>query len=277
MNIMKEYEGIKRINNTLNFNIDDLYKMLLEYNKQIGNVSLEDNLVICDTNGKYCIHVYLKNNQIILERKTDNNETEETHKLGEDIKSVDMSITDRMIEQIYDFLVDYINNSGVVTEIITGVKKVLYSYQSDTMFSDIFFVKDNNNKNIYEIKNNKLFKEYSINNLILKRQDVKISYKEKENNKFEISKNPYTIISIQKNEAENKTTFIGNVNNKVLKLTADFTENHFIVELNEIVIGAIDSLDAENKNKYRLEINDLEYEYIIIALNVIIDMYLGEN
>lgn len=277
MDVMKEFEGIKRINNTLELSLDDIYNMLLEYNKQIGNVLLESNRVICDTNGKYCVHIFLNENQIILERKVDKNEVEEKHKIGEEIKSVDMSIADRMIEQIYDFLKDYLNNGGNVKERITGVKKVLYAYQSDTMFSDIFYVRDDKEQDVYEIKNNKLFKEYSVNNLSLKRQDVKISYKDKSINKFEISKNPYTIIPIEKNDNDGKTTFIGNINNKVIKLTSDWTENHFIVELNEIVIGAIDSLDAENQDKYRLEINDLEYEFLVLALNIIIDIYLEEK
>ena len=280
MDIMKEFEGIKRINNTLNVTIDDLYKMLSKYENQIGNINLEENTIICNTEGKYCIYIHLTDNQITIERRIDENanesEAEKNYSVGENAKSVHMSIADRMIEQIYDFIIDYIKN-GVVTEEITGVQKILFSYQSNTLFSDIFFIKDINDQNVYEIKNNKLFKEYSVNNLSTKRQDVRISYEEKENNIFEITKAPHSSIHIQKNENEDKTTFTGNINGKVLRITADFTDNHFIVELDKIVIGAIDSLEENDKNSYRLEINNLEYEYLIISLNIILDIYLSQN
>ena len=59
-----------------------------------------------------------------------------------------------------------------------------------------------------------------------------------------------------------------------LLFTADYTDNHFIIELDDIVIGAIDSLDEVHKNNYRLEINNLDYEVLIIAINIIIDLYL---
>lgn len=275
MDVMKDFEGIKRIQNNLNLSLEDLYKILVEYHKQIGEVSSEEDTIICNTNGKYCIEVKLKENQIILERKLDKDQApEEAHKIGEKIKSVDMSIADRMIEQIYDFLLDYLNNGGIVKEYITGVKKVLYVSQSTTMLSDIFYIKDSDGKEVYEVKNNKLFKEYVIDNLILRRQDVKISYKKINDNQFEITKNPYTVIPVTKSRIDNKTTLVGTINNKLMKVTADYTDNHFIVEVNNIVIGAVDSLDAENKNRYRIEINDTEYEYLVIAANVIIDLYL---
>ena len=43
-------------------------------------------------------------------------------------------------------------------------------------------------------------------------------------------------------------------------------------EVDDIVRGAIDSLTTDKRDSYRLEINDLDYEYLIIALTVIIDM-----
>ena len=87
----------------------------------------------------------------------------------------------------------------------------------------------------------------------------------------------FTWIDITVDKEGIKTKFIGKLNSKELLVTSDYTENHFIVELDKVVIGAIDSLDEENKNKYRLEINQLEYEYLIIALNVIIDIYLKQK
>ena len=276
MDIMKDFEGIKRINNTLNLTINQLYELLLKYQEQIGKLVLEEDKVICDTDGKYCVHVYCQNNQIVLERKTDDG-TEEEHQLGEDIKNVHMSIADRMVEQIYDFLMDYLDGDGVIKEEITGVKKILFSYQEEKNFSDIFYIKGLDDRNVYEVKKSKFFDEYTIENLELRRKDVKISFKNSIYDEFKISKNPYTIIDITVNKEGIKTKFVGKLNSKELLVTSDYTENHFIVELDKVVIGAIDSLDKENKNKYRLEINQLEYEYLIIALNVIIDIYLEQK
>ena len=278
MDIMKDFEGIKKINNTLNLDINNLYELLLKYKNQIGNVFFyeEKNKIICDTNGEYCAYVYIQDNKIVIERNLDTGENITSPNIGESIKSVDMSIADRMIEQIYDLLLDYTNHNGDFKEYITGVEKILYSYQEEKTFSDIFFIKDNTNKDIYEVTNNKLLKEYNIKNIESKMQEININYKNKSQNKFNIIKFPYTTISLSKEENENKTTFVGNIGNKRLQITADYTDNHYIVELDDIVIGAIDSLDEVNKNKYRLEINDLEYESIIIAINVIIDLYLGK-
>ena len=62
---------------------------------------------------------------------------------------------------------------------------------------------------------------------------------------------------------------------KNIVATADYTDNHYIVEINDIVVGAIDCLNANTKDSYRIEINNLEYEYLIIALTVIIDKELA--
>ena len=279
MDIMKDFEGIKKINNDLNLDINNLYELLLKYKNQIGNVFLNEtqNKIICDTTGKYCAHVYLQGNKIVIERNLDEGEVGIFHDIGENIKSINLSIIDRMIEQIYDLLVDYIKNNGEVKEHITGVEKVLYSYQKEGTFSDVFFIKDENNKNIYEVKNNKLLKEYTVANVDSKMKKININYKEKNQDRFNITLFPYTTILLSKAENQIKTIFTGNFNNKNLKISADFTDNHFIIELDEIVIGAVDSLYEVNKNEYRLEINNLEYEALIVAIQVIIDLYTEVN
>lgn len=274
MDIMKEFEGFKRINNSLSLRLGEIQQVLLTYADQIGKVSIENNEIVCDTDGKYCIVIKISKNQIILERKADPNQLEEAHTIGESMKSVDMSIADRMLDQIYDLLTDYMENGYITKEHITGVQKVLFVEQLESVLSDTFFINNKEEEKVYEVKNNRLFKEYAINDLISKRQDVKISYKEMENNKFLISKNPYTMIPITKSQIEDKTTFVGTINNKTIKAMGDFTSNHFTIEVNDLVIGAIDSLDDVYKNRYRIEINNLEYEYLVIAINVIIDMYL---
>ena len=41
--------------------------------------------------------------------------------------------------------------------------------------------------------------------------------------------------------------------------------------MDEIVIGAVDCLDSQLKREYRLEINDLKHEEIVIAVAIISD------
>ncbi len=274
MDIMKDFEGIKKINNDLNLDIDKLYEILSKYKEQIGDVFFADDKdrIICDTTGSYCAHVYLQDDKIIIERKLDSGKIDSPHNIGESIKNVNISIADRMIEQIYDLLLDYTKHDGDYKEYITGVKKVLYSFQEERKLSDVFFIKDAAQNDIYEVKNNKLLKEYTINNVEAKMRKATINYKSKD--EFNVVIYPYTTTSISKEDDTTKTTFVGNLDTRRIKITADYTDNHFIIELDDIVIGAIDSLDEVHKNNYRLEINNLDYEVLIIAINIIIDLYL---
>lgn len=43
MDIMKDFEGIKKINNDLNLDIDKLYEILSKYKEQIGDVFFADD------------------------------------------------------------------------------------------------------------------------------------------------------------------------------------------------------------------------------------------
>lgn len=68
-----------------------------------------------------------------------------------------------------------------------------------------------------------------------------------------------------------KTLLKGTMKGKELKISADYSDNHYLVEYDEIVIGAVDCLDIHLKKDYRLEINDEKYEDIIIAIAIISD------
>ena len=59
-----------------------------------------------------------------------------------------------------------------------------------------------------------------------------------------------------KNNNENKTTFTGTINGDDIKIKADYSDNHYLIEVDEIVIGAIDTLDDQKRDSYRIEIND---------------------
>lgn len=269
---MKDFEGIKRIDNSKDYDIDFIYKTLINYENEIGKISLsEENKIIADVDGKYIIEISLTENQILIQRKLEPNFEKEDINLGIDLKSIDMSKADRMIEQIYDLIIT-LKNDGSVNESITGVKKVLFAKQEEGFFKNLFYIQDESGKNIYEIKENKILKEFTLINISSKRKNISIRYTGVELGKYNIVTNSYTTININKDSSSLKTLFTGEINNKKLTVTADYSDNHYIVEYNNIVIGAIDSLNDKEKNHYRLEINNLDYEYLIICLTIIIDL-----
>lgn len=270
---MKNFEGIKKVNNVAKLEIEDIYKLLLQYEKQIGkNVKLkEDGKILADVDGKYEIEIYLSGNYIVVERKIESEFEKENIELGTDLKSVDMAKADRMVDQIYDLL-NTLSEDGNVLEPITGVKKVLFVNQNEGKLRNHFYITNEFDERVYEIRENKLLKEFVVNNLISKRKDISIQYPNAELGKYTIVKSPYNIITFQRNDNEIKTVFTAKLNSKEIVVKADYSNNHYVVELNKIVIGAVDSLNDKTKDSYRIEINDLEYEYLIVCLTVIIDM-----
>ena len=276
MSSMDDFEGIKRIKNEDHMTIDMIYEILKNYHKAIGELKLnEDGLrIIADTDGKYFIDIYLtKDGTIVLERKLEEGLEPDNYTLGEGLKSIDMSIADRMIEQIYDFIIDFQKNNGNVKEFITGVKRVLFVKQEEGKFSNVYNVTDETGKLNFQMKDNKFTKEFSVKNVIAKREMVSVKYADIDNNRFSILKPPYTTIYLTKNEAKNKTTFSGTINGDDIKIEADYSDNHYLIEVDEIVIGAIDTLNDKTRDSYRIEINDYEFEYLILAITIIIDLY----
>lgn len=270
---MKNFEGIKKINNVAKLEIQDIYKLLLEYEKQIGGtVKLKENeKILADVDGKYEIEIYLSGKYIVVQRRIEEKFEEETIVLGTDLKSVDMAKADRMVDQIYDLL-NTLSEDGTVLEPITGVKKVLFINQNEGKLRNHFYITNEVDEKVYEIRENKLLKEFIVNNLISKRKDISIQYPNAELGKYTIVKSPYNIITFQRKDDEIKTVFIAKLNSKEILVKADYSNNHYAVEFNNIVIGAIDSLNDKTKDSYRIEINDLEYEYLIVCLTIIIDM-----
>lgn len=269
---MKNFEGIKKIVNVNGLGIDDIYKILLEYKNEIGeSVELrEDGRILADVHGKYEIEIYLAGKYIVVERKIEEGFQKENIELGTDLKSVDMAKADRMVDQIYDLL-NTLSEDGKVQEPITGVKHVLFVKQNEGKFKNHFYITNEKNENVYEIKENKLLKEFVIHNLISKRKDVSIQYPNADEGKYTIVKTPYTIINFQKKDYDVKTVYSAKLNMKDIVVKADYSDNHYSVEYNKIVIGAIDSLNDKTKDSYRIEVNDINYEYLIVALTVIID------
>lgn len=270
---MKNFEGIKKVNNVAELEIEYVYKLLSQYENQIGGtVKLkEDGKILADVDGKYEIEIYLSGKYIVVERKIEEKFEEEQIVLGTDLKSIDMAKADRMVDQIYDLL-NTLSEDGKVLEPITGVKKVLFVNQNEGKLRNHFYITNEVDERVYEIRENKLLKEFIVNNLISKRKDISIQYPNAELGKYTIVKSPYNIITFQRKDNEIKTVFTAQLNSKEIVVKADYSDNHYVIELNNIVIGAIDSLNDKTKDSYRIEINDLEYEYLIVCLAVIIDM-----
>lgn len=272
MSMMNDFEGVKKIKNDRGFTIENLFEALSNYKDEIGNVELNENgKIIADVDGDYVIEIYIVDDFIKIERVIEEGKEETKIYVGSGLKTIDLSKADRMVEQIYDFI-NTIDPTGDVTEHITGVKKVLFVKQEEGMLRNHFYFTNEKGEKRYEIKENKILKEFAAMNSESRMQEFTIQYREMEMGKYTIIKTPYTLIPISKKVESVKTAFIGDILTKNIKVEADYSDNHYIVELDDIVIGAIDSLNSETKDSYRLEINDLKYEYLIVALTVIIDM-----
>ena len=164
MENMEDFEGIKRIKNTNNFSTEFIYNCLKQYEKAIGTVELEANTIIADVAGKYEIEIFLNNDSIVVQRRIEEGKKEDKINFGEELKSVDMSQADRMVEQIYDFL-KTLSLDGKSKEPITGVKKIFYVKQKEGTFRNAFTVTTEKGEEVYEIKGNKILKEFVVNNI----------------------------------------------------------------------------------------------------------------
>lgn len=278
----EDFEGFKKIPNKKDLNLEELYEVLIQYEESTGKISYNNESekeILIDIDGKYNAKIYLRNNEIIIERIIEIGFLDDSENSFENGKSIPLAHADRVINQIYDLLNDYIDD-GIINEPITKVQKVLKLSQQEKVsvlkaipISDSFVVTEyDNEKNIlYTIKQNVLTKSYVARNVVAKREVFNIGYERESSQKFIISKPPFEIINIYKDETSVKTILKGKLKNKELKISADYSDNHYLIEHNEVVIGAIDCLDSQLKRNYRLEINNLEYEDIIIAITIITD------
>ena len=281
----EDFEGFKRIKNNKNLSIKDVFELLEKYQEEIGelrfDLNSEQSNIIADIRGKYLIRISIRADEIILER-----ELEENH-IEDDILKVDSAIdlarTDRMIEQIYDLLRDYIKN-GTITEHITSVKRVLYMKEDVKralanliVVGKLFEFSDTTSKIIYEARENPLMNEFIFKNCKKKRETWTLKYSDYKNDKYTFLKLPFEKIEIARNKDEVKNIFEGKINKKDLKIAADYSDNHYLIELDEIVIGSIDCMDPLVRREYRLEVNNLNYEYLVVMIAVMIDIFLGKE
>lgn len=281
----EDFEGFKRIKNNKNLSIKDVFELLEKYQEEIGelrfDLNSEHSNIIADIRGKYLIRISIRADEIILERVLEENHIED------DILKVDSAIdlarTDRMIEQIYDLLRDYIKN-GTITEHITSVKRVLYMKEDVKkalanliVVGKLFEFSDTTSKIVYEARENPLMNEFIFKNCKEKREAWTLKYSDYRNDKYTFLKQPFEKIEIARNKDEVKNIFEGKINKKDLKIAADYSDNHYLIELDEIVIGSIDCMDPLIRREYRLEVNNLNYEYLVVMIAVMIDIFLGKE
>ncbi len=273
MSIMDSFEGIKKIKNDRNMEIENIFEALSCYKNELGEIKLEENgKIIIDIDGHYYIQVYITDDGFIkIERIIEENRSEGTRSVGYGLKSVDLSKADRMVEQIYDFL-NTIDSTGDIVEPITSAKNVLYVKQEEGILRNHFYFTDENGNKKYEIKENKILQSFTGMNSETREEEFVIQYSNKEDSNYLIVRNSSLAIPLKKKKEAEKITFNGDVLVKNLQVSGDYTKNHFNIELDEIVIGAVDCLNETLKDSYRIEINDLNYEYLIVAITIIIDM-----
>lgn len=273
---MKDFEGFKKIKNEKNYMVSDLYNMLSPFEEYTGKIETFDNYMTVDVDGKYLIEIIInEQNQIIIKRQLEENQTDNKINLGEDIKTIDMSQADRMIEQIYDLIMNNMTDSEL-KEPITGVKKIYFIEKQNNFLADTFNIKNEKNEIVYQAKENKLLKEYKIKNNETKFELATINFTGHDFAKYSIQLNSYHNInvSIDNSHTESvKNLLRSKINGKDLVAKADYTDNHYNIELDEIVIGAIDLLNDTQTPIYRIEINDNNFENIIISLAIIIYLH----
>lgn len=285
------FEGFKKIkNDEKKLKVEEVTELLEKYKEAVGEISideLESNLIHIKGDENCLVDILIDSENIIIERKS---EIEDSNKIDSDTsfeqgKDLSVAKTDRLIEQIYDLINDYIEHDGNVSEHITSTKKVLYMEEDKKALlwgaipleTSTFTVKDEAGKIVYIAKQNHINKIYSLKNVESRREEFSIKYDKSKEGKFIIMKQPFDKLDVYQDKSSVKTILKANALKKELKVSADYTDNHYLIELNEIVIGAIDCLDPVIKNKYKLEINDKNQEALIVAVGIMTDIYNLEN
>ena len=285
--MFNDFEGFKRIKNTVNLTIDGIYEVLEAYQKEMGEMKFLTNLgvkkILVKLSGKYDAEIKISGKHIIIERILEEGKEKDNEPSAEEGKQIEMAQADRMIDQISDLLQDYIKN-GRVSEHITASKRTLVMEEKEKKnlggllpASKMFVIKDVNNNPVYEVTDKKINKVYSVKNLSNKMEVVSVSYEKIDNDILTIQEKPFRITEMKLDTTSVKTRFISLGNDREIKISADYTDNHYTVELKEIVIGAFDCLDPKIKKEYRIEVNDISNINLVISAAVLIDEYLEKT
>ena len=280
--MFNDFEGFKRIKNTSDLTIEGIYEILESYQKEMGEMSYISNLgvrkILVKLDGKYDAEIKIQGKQIIIERILEEGKVADRLPSKEEGKKIEMAQADRMIDQIYDLLKDYIKN-GKVKEHITSSKMILKMEQKEKKIANVFSVgtyfeiTDVNNKVVYQAIDKPINKVYSIKNMSNKMEVVSVNYEKIDNDIISIQEKPFRVTEMKLDNASVKTRFVSLGNDREIKISADYTDNHYMVELSEVVIGAIDCLDPQIKKEYRIEVNDIYNINLVLAAAVLIDEY----
>lgn len=293
------FEGVKRVKNTRHSNAEDIYALLENYKDSLPNltynIGMDESDIIIQTEGKYHIYVTILDDEIVVERKLDSElifneeipKEEETQENtnptpAENPHDEEIVHVNRLIEQLYDLLKDYENND-VVTEHITSVKEVYTMKEGikkilngliPSGISYNFVNKDNRITNIAD--QNFLNQVFCLRDADTSRELYSINYKEAQANKYIIIQPPFSQCVISKDAESTKSILTGTKEGKVIKISGDYTDNHFLLEYDELVIGAVDCKDPTKEKLYTIEVNNTEFTPLIFTLAVIVDLYKSQ-
>lgn len=282
--IFEEFEGFKKIKNEKNLSIEKIYSILEKYQNDMGKMQLlsdsDNKVIIVDIKGKYDANIRLASEYIIIERILEADAVPDELPTEEKGKQIELAQADRMIDQIYDLLNDYMDDENI-REHITSSKLTLRMKESQNkgIFSrgTEFEIVDSNNKLLYEIEQKKFNKLFSVKSLDCHMEVTSINYENIYNKRIEIQEKPFNITTLKVDNTTDKLRFVTEGVGKKVKISADYTDNHYLIELNEVVIGAVDCLDPQNRTDYRIEINDLREIHFVVSVAVLIDTYMRSD
>lgn len=282
--IFEGFEGFKKIKNEKNLSLEKIYSILEKYQDAMGNMRFsqdkDKNVITIDIKGKYDANIKIENGFIVIERILEANATPDEVPTEEKGKKIELAQADRMIDQIYDLIKDYMDDENI-REHITSSKVTLRMKESQNkgIFSKgtFFEVVNEENKLLYEIVHKKFNKLFSVKSLECHMEVTSVNYENIRMKKLEIQEKPFNVTSFGVDSSTEKLRFISEGIGKKVKISADYTDNHYTVELNEIVIGAIDCLDPQNRTDYRIEINDLREMHFVVSVAVLIDTYMRND
>ena len=282
--IFEGFEGFKKIKNEKNLTLEQIYTILEKYQDAMGNMKFSEdtdrNVITVDIKGKYDANIRISDEYIIIERILEQNATPDELPTEETGKKIELAQADRMIDQIYDSLKDYMDD-GVIREHITAPKITLRMKESQNkgIFSKgtFFEVVNAENKLLYEIVHKKFNRLFSVKSLDCHMEVTSVNYEKINDKRLEIQEKPFNITTLKVDETTEKLRFVSEGIGKKIKISADYTDNHYVVELNEIVIGAIDCLDPQSRTEYRIEVNDLREMHFVVSVAVLIDTYMRND
>lgn len=282
--IFDEFEGFKKIRNEKDLSIEKIYSILEKYQDNMGKIQLlgeaDNQVIIVDLKGKYDANIRLSNDFIIIERILEANATPDELPSEESGKKIELAQADRMIDQIYDLIKDYMDDENI-REHITSSKVTLRMKESQNkgIFSKgtFFEVYNNDNKLLYEIVHKKFNRLFSVKSLDCHMEVTSVNYSNAYNKVIEIQEKPFNVTKMKVDPKSDKLRFISEGVGKKVKISADYTDNHYVIELNEIVIGAVDCLDPQNRTDYRIEVNDLREMHFIVSAAILIDTYMRND